>query len=270
MAIRALTTALLQRDFGLKFDIPSNTLCPTIPNRLDYLHFIEDCLLDSFSTDDVSELDKRPVLIVDIGAGCSCIYPLLGVKLHSHSWKFVAVDIQERAIEYASRNILNNELQDHIVVHQNAPGTIIPIDKELWRKWFKLGRTSDTESALVFMCNPPFYRDNQRRAKQTQAQSSCAGNETEMQFEGGEVEFILRMIKDTLWLHDNMAEFKTRFHGGSSLMGFKSTRQALQDRVADDAELNQRVHFEHWHVMKQGKTRRWAVWWSFKTVKMES
>lgn len=65
--------------------IPDGQLCPTVPNRSNYIHWIEDLLL--------SDIIPRPntsedyVRGFDIGTGANCIYPLLGASLLG--WRFV-------------------------------------------------------------------------------------------------------------------------------------------------------------------------------------
>lgn len=43
-ALRALTTTLLHKDFGLRVEIPLNHLVPALPLRLNYLLWLEDLL----------------------------------------------------------------------------------------------------------------------------------------------------------------------------------------------------------------------------------
>ena len=41
---RELTVALLKHDFNLSVDIPLDKLIPTVPQKLNYIHWIEDLL----------------------------------------------------------------------------------------------------------------------------------------------------------------------------------------------------------------------------------
>ena len=43
-ALRELTCAVLEKDFGLKVEIPLDMLIPAVPQRLNYVHWIEDLL----------------------------------------------------------------------------------------------------------------------------------------------------------------------------------------------------------------------------------
>lgn len=65
--------------------IPDGQLCPTVPNRSNYIHWIED-LLSSELIPSLNFSDKK-VKGFDIGTGANCIYPLLGASLFG--WSFV-------------------------------------------------------------------------------------------------------------------------------------------------------------------------------------
>ena len=49
-ALRELTRALLEQDYGLKVNIPAGRLVPTVTLRLNYLHWVEDLLADERGT----------------------------------------------------------------------------------------------------------------------------------------------------------------------------------------------------------------------------
>lgn len=84
-ATRELTRVLLHHDHGLNWWIPDGQLCPTVPNRSNYIHWIEDLL----SSDIIPKVqaDRNTAKGFDIGTGTNCIYPLLGASLLG--WKFV-------------------------------------------------------------------------------------------------------------------------------------------------------------------------------------
>lgn len=66
--------------------IPDGQLCPTVPNRSNYIHWLEDLL----SSDVVAKANSdrgSNVRGFDIGTGANCIYPLLGASLLG--WSFV-------------------------------------------------------------------------------------------------------------------------------------------------------------------------------------
>ena len=65
-ALRALTCALLEQDFGLKLNIPLNRLIPTVPLRLNYILWIEDllsCLSKVYRHETIRGFDVGDALI---------------------------------------------------------------------------------------------------------------------------------------------------------------------------------------------------------------
>lgn len=80
---------LLNCLFGTDRWIPDGQLCPTIPNRSNYIHWIGDLLSSNLIPpirDSGSDAEKL-VRGFDIGTGANCIYPLLGASLLG--WSFV-------------------------------------------------------------------------------------------------------------------------------------------------------------------------------------
>ena len=157
-AARALTQVLLLHDFGLHWELPQGHLCPPVPNRLNYVHWIEDLLQLSTGSscaraDDVVAADGsvgdqnaggRPAPVnggnsgssdgairtwgLDIGTGASCIFPLLGSAMHA-DWGFLATDVDAASIECAHRNVSRNGLQRrivcrHVAVHDSDSATL--------------------------------------------------------------------------------------------------------------------------------------------------
>ena len=131
----SLTRALLHIHFGLHLpSLPEGRLVPPVPNRCNYVAWLKQVLLSSFTDlnrfcnarDSSCELQHKGI---DIGTGVSAIYPLLlttklfancnelKCKTHStKSWQFLATDIDPISIESASKNIQANNLQDEIHV----------------------------------------------------------------------------------------------------------------------------------------------------------
>lgn len=119
-ATRELTRVLLHRDYAINWWIPDGQLCPTVPNRLNYIHWIEDLLASDLIR---KQHDGDIVRGFDIGTGANCIYPLLGAALHG--WHFVGTDVTCVALEWAQKNVQNNpHLIDLIEIRKNGEGEL--------------------------------------------------------------------------------------------------------------------------------------------------
>ena len=239
-AIRLLTTVLLKKDFDLNIDLPEHNLCPTLANRLDYLHLIEDLLESSginYRDDSITGLD--------IGTGASCIYPLLGCRLHPN-WKFVATEIASDSIIVAQDNVLQNQLSDQIRLYKIADDSS-PLMKPF----------DDILSIDFCMCNPPFYSSEEeirekRIIKETLPSAKSRYTTSESVYHaGGEVAFVKRIIEESL-------QYRSRCRWFTSLLGLKSSVNILQDVLE---EYNTSLI----KVMSSqvGNTKRWVLAWSF-------
>ncbi|XP_044210249.1 RNA N6-adenosine-methyltransferase mettl16 isoform X1 [Thunnus albacares] len=235
-AVRALTCTLLKEDFGLTIEIPLERLIPTVPLRLNYIHWVED-LIDG---------QKQPRRGIDIGTGASCIYPLLGATMNG--WYFLATEVDDICFDYATKNVEQNNLSDLIKVVKVPQKTLL-MD----------ALKEETEIVYDFcMCNPPFFANqleakgvNSRNSRRPPPSSVNTGGVTEIMAEGGELEFVKRIIHDSLQL-------KKRLRWYSCMLGKKCSLTPLKEELRKQG-VPKVTHTEFY----QGRTMRWALAWSF-------
>ncbi|XP_018542767.2 LOW QUALITY PROTEIN: RNA N6-adenosine-methyltransferase mettl16 [Lates calcarifer] len=235
-AVRALTCTLLKEDFGLTIEIPLERLIPTVPLRLNYIHWVED-LIDG---------QKQPRRGIDIGTGASCIYPLLGATMNG--WYFLATEVDDICFDYATKNVEQNNLSDLIKVVKVPQKTLL-MD----------ALKEETEIIYDFcMCNPPFFANqleakgvNSRNSRRPPPSSVNTGGVTEIMAEGGELEFVKRIIHDSLQL-------KKRLRWYSCMLGKKCSLAPLKEELRKQG-VPKVTHTE----FCQGRTMRWALAWSF-------
>ncbi|KAI0844368.1 hypothetical protein F5Y00DRAFT_200471 [Daldinia vernicosa] len=244
-SVMQLTKTLLKRDFGLTVDLPTDRLCPPVPNRHNYILWLKD-LLDSSSTPylDSSE-PARQVTGLDIGTGASLIYPLLGCAQRP-SWSFVATDVDAKSLSYARKNVELNNLQSRVrVVGRTIADCLIPLDE--------LG----LESIDFTMVNPPFYTSEAEltdlsKQKSRPPNSACTGAPVEMVCAGGEIGFIQRMIDESLVLRERVQWY-------TCMLGKQSSLEVLVRILKGHGVTNYAVTT----FVQGNKTRRWAIGWSF-------
>ncbi|RAK75010.1 DUF890 domain protein [Aspergillus fijiensis CBS 313.89] len=247
---RQLTKSLLQRDFGLKVNIPDKRLCPPVPNRLNYILWLQD-LLDTTGDKYQGSYDAdRKVVGLDIGTGCCSIYPLLGCSMRP-GWSFFATDIDEGNIESSRANVIANGLDSRItVVRTSSEEKLIPLDTKL-----KVDRLDFT------MCNPPFYASQDEMVASAEAKdrppfSACTGAEVEMVTAGGEVAFISRMIEESLQLRNKVFWY-------TSMCGKLSSISVLIEKLIEHGNNNYAVT----EFVQGNKTKRWALAWSWTDIR---
>jgi 23S rRNA (adenine1618-N6)-methyltransferase len=202
-AVIALNKALLIANYNIQnWDIPDNYLCPPIPGRVDYIHYIAD-LLASNNNGIIPEGEN--VQVLDIGIGANCIYPMLGNSVYG--WSFVGTEIDEKALQNCKKIIEGNpKLIDFISLQLQTESRFI----------FKNIITPEDRFSLT-ICNPPFHNsqeeatkaatrkvnnlENTRTSTRGIAERSAAkpvlnfgGQNAELWCEGGELGFITQMI----------------------------------------------------------------------------
>ncbi|KAE8408942.1 DUF890 domain protein [Aspergillus pseudonomiae] len=244
-AVRQLSISLLQRDFGLNVHIPENRLCPPVPNRLNYILWLQS-LLDTTGDEYRDNYDPdRKVIGLDIGTGCCSIYPLLGCSVRPQ-WNFVATDIDDDNIRTSQEAVSGNRLESRIrIVKTDSNGDLIPLEK------------LEVEGLDFTMCNPPFYTSREELVSSAQAKerppfSACTGAEVEMVTQGGEVAFVSRMIEESLRLRQKVLWY-------TSMLGKLSSVSILVEKLIGHGNHNYAVT----EFVQGSKTRRWAIAWSW-------
>ncbi|HEX4385736.1 MAG TPA: 23S rRNA (adenine(1618)-N(6))-methyltransferase RlmF [Myxococcales bacterium] len=239
-AVKSLNAALLKQFYGVaNWDIPPGYLCPSVPGRADYLHYLADLL----AIDGV--IPRGPeVRALDIGVGANCVYPLIGT--HEYGWSFAGTDTDPRAIASAKRIVESN------------PG--LRIELRLQPSPAKMLLLKPGETFAVTLCNPPFHDSPEAAAEGTRrkwknlgetnrAVLNFGGGGAELWYPGGESRFIRKLIDESARAPDRSRWFTTLVSKSSNLPAIKRALAAVRVRESRFIE------------MKQGqKTSRIAAW----------
>ena len=237
-AVKALNKALLKHFYDINdWDIPADYLCPPIPGRADYIHYIADLLAEN--NKGVIPTGSQ-VKVLDIGVGANCVYPIIGQK--EYGWNFVGADINPEAIKSANKIIAANpHLKDEISCRlQNSPKDI-----------FK-GIIQAEEKFTVSICNPPFHASlaevaagSNRKWKNlgikpaSKTKLNFGGQNAELWCDGGELQFISNMISQSAEMPDACIWFTTLVSKQENLpLIYKALKNvnALQVKTIDMAQ----------------------------------
>ncbi|MFK7903017.1 MAG: 23S rRNA (adenine(1618)-N(6))-methyltransferase RlmF [Nitratireductor sp.] len=242
-AVRMLNRALLKTYYNINFwDIPANYLCPPIPGRADYIHYLADLLACSNN----KEIPRgRNIKVLDIGTGASLVYPLIGQS--EYGWHFTGTDTDQVAIKSAQQICRSNNLKISLK-HQNIPENI-----------FK-GVIEPDDLFHITMCNPPFHasieqanKGNQRKwrnlGKGNSKKLNFGGQNAELWCPGGEIKFIARMIEQSIEFADQCLWF-------TSLVSKKDNLAPLY-KILEKAKV---ADFKVVEMAQGQKTSRFIAW----------
>lgn len=245
-----LNAALLKYFYGIEYwQIPKGYLCPPVPGRADYIHYVADLLENSTHK---KFADGKPIKCLDVGVGANCIYPIIGYK--EYGWSFVGSDIDSMAIESAARIIESNHgLAESIELRlQKNPTNIF---REIIR---------DNERFSLSICNPPFHSSpeeanqaalrklrNLEVRKTNMPKLNFGGQSGELWCEGGEKTFVLKMISESCEFAQSCLWFTTLISKDANL---KAVFFALRKAKAADVRTIE---------MAQGNKKSRIVAWTF-------
>ncbi len=195
-AVKLLNKALLKKYYNISdWDIPAGYLCPPIPGRVDYVHYLAD-LIAKYNEGVIPRGKK--VVGVDVGVGANCIYPILGHQLFG--WDFLATDIDDKALNNVQKIMDNNE----------SLQTSITLLKQTNYNSLLKGVIGKDVMFDFTICNPPFHASAEE-AKQASTRKvsnlkgkrinkpilNFGGNNLELWCEGGEEGFISKLANES-------------------------------------------------------------------------
>ncbi|XP_017019005.1 U6 small nuclear RNA (adenine-(43)-N(6))-methyltransferase [Drosophila kikkawai] len=239
--LRELTKMLLKEYFDLDVNFAPGSLVPTLALRLNYILWLEDLM---------EPLKLKEIRGIDIGCGSSCIYSLLAAK--KNDWHMLALESKLQNIEYARENVKTNQLEALIDVYTQ------PDKNSIFKSYF-LEKEQDKNFHFC-LCNPPFFDSNlpnpfggntrnpERRPAPNNART---GSQEELTCVGGEVQFVQRIIDESLENQQRVRIFTT-------MLGVKANVPRILDYLKERQVAN--VSTTEFH---QGHTTRWAVAWSY-------
>lgn len=253
-AVKQLNAALLKQHYKISFwDIPEHYLCPPIPGRVDYIHYLADLLKNT----NANELPRsKNITVLDVGMGASCIYPILGKQVYQ--WRFVGSDIDATSIENAQEIINKNE------------GLADSIDCRLQSNVDDIfaGIIQSDELYDLTMCNPPFHRSKTEATRGSQRKwqnlnkntvtnnndvqevnLNFGGQNAELWCAGGELAFIRKIINESRFYQQQVLWFTCLVSKKDNLSAIKQSLKKA--KVAEFTVIN----------MAQGqKTSRFIAW----------
>lgn len=194
-AVKLLNKALLQHFYQVNnWDIPDENLCPPIPGRADYVHYLADLLAE--------ETGEIPTGIsvkgLDIGTGANLVYPLIAHQ--TYGWEMIGTDINQKSLENAQQI-----LDENLSFSENIQLKFQPDSNFIFKNIL------NSEDQFTFsMCNPPFHDSeesamkgnlrktkNLKKSKTQKPNFNFSGQQSELWCEGGELAFISRMIEES-------------------------------------------------------------------------
>jgi 23S rRNA (adenine1618-N6)-methyltransferase len=245
-AVKTLNKAILKFFYGIEWDLPVQFLCPGIPGRADYIHYVADLL--GASNKGVIPRGKQ-ILVLDVGVGANCIYPLIGQT--EYGWSFIGTDIDPSAIAVANEIIDRNGLAEAIEIRFQKKRS------HIFEGIFKDG----DPSIDISMCNPPFHASFREATEGTKRKWKNLGIKTkalnfggcgnELWCLGGEESFIKRMIEESV--HVNCKWFTTLVSKAASLSGIYHALNkvnALEVRTIEMGQGQKKSRIVAWTFLK--------------------
>jgi len=270
-AVLCLNKALLAHFYHIdNWQIPEGYLCPPIPGRADYIHYIADLLSTCNQTMEGKVPTGKQVKVLDIGTGANCIYPIIGSQ--SYGWQFVGSDIDPVSIDVARVIVQSNK---------NLAGRIkLVLQKESEAIFKDIIKEKDRFD--LTMCNPPFHSSmaeaqagSQRKLKnlakgkavknqghvKSKAKLNFGGQNAELWCPGGEITFIKKMAKESVNAARQVCWFTSLVSKGDNIQPLKlflNKLGAMQVEVINMSQGQKVSRLIAWSFLSSDQQKYWA------------
>ncbi len=258
-AVKTLNRALLKHFYAIEnWDIPPNYLCPPIPGRADYIHYIADLLASSNG----GKIPKgKHVKVVDIGVGANCVYPTIGSK--EYGWSFIGADVDPVSIAAARRIVDENPRLEGLVelrLQRNDQNIFTGIiDKD--------------EFIDLTICNPPFHASlaeatagtlrklsSLTKKKIKNPKLNFGGQNRELWVEGGEAKFVGNIIRESREFWSSCLWFSTNVSKQSNLQGIYAALknvEAIEVKTIPMGQGNKISRIVAWTFLDEKQQKVW-------------
>jgi 23S rRNA (adenine1618-N6)-methyltransferase len=263
-AVKMLNKSLLKQFYNVDgWDIPEGYLCPPIPGRADYIHYIADLLAEKNNGNIPT---GKNIKILDIGTGANCIYPVIGSSVYG--WQFVGTDIDPIAITAAKKIVsANQHLRGQVKLRQQTNKHNI----------FK-GIVLQDEGFDATICNPPFHASAQEarlasvnkwnklnEGGKPQTPLNFGGQKKELWCHGGEAAFIKLIIEQSVLVAKQCMWFTTLVSKKDTLPGvYQALKKAaaLDMRTISMSQGRKVSRMVAWTFLNEAERSEWAdTWW---------
>lgn len=260
-AVLALNKALLKQNYGVEsWDLPETYLCPPIPGRADYLHWVADLLREDLGEQKAQGESCR---VLDLGTGANLVFPILGRA--EYGWSFVGSDVNREALSHAAELVVRNRfLQGRVDLRLQSDASRC-----------LGGIVKKGENFTLSICNPPFHASaaeasagtlrklrNLGGRKIAQKVLNFGGGSSELWCLGGELGFLTRLIHESGSFAQNVLWF-------TSLVSKSANVEPLQKRLQAAGIAEQRLigmrqgqkisRILAWTYFKPEERKRWAT-----------
>ncbi len=262
-AVKTLNKALLKHFYQIdQWDIPAGYLCPPIPGRADYIHYVAD-LLASCANQIIP--NGKKIKVLDVGVGANCVYPIIGHQ--EYGWEFVGSEIDDTAINSA-KNIANVNIALKNSIEIRLQPSKSAVFKNVIHKEEKFDLT---------ICNPPFHASAEEATEVAQRKNRNLGNKNyskpvlnfggqsaELWIEGGEIGFLTKMIEESKQFKQQCFWFTSLVSKGENLPAIYAMLEradVTETRVSKMATGNKITRIIAWTFLNEREQDDWVKAW---------